>query len=109
MIDHNVLSGEVPSFVEDALAVLRAVFDTIPTFWGTSELASTFRLYFDALALGSADEIGTFARRVASKAPTATLLLTYFETWPSVVSSARTSVGRGRICSASRGSLSHLV
>jgi U3 small nucleolar RNA-associated protein 10 len=108
MINYNLLSGEVPSFVEDALAVLRAVFDTIPTFWGTSEVASIFRLYFDALALGSADEIGTFARRVAFKAPTATLLLTYFETWPSV-SSARASVSRGRICSASRGSLSHLV
>lgn len=74
--------GEKLSLVEDALAVLRAVFDPIPTFWGTSELASVFRLYFDGLALGSNDEIGSFAKRVASKAPTNVLLSTYFEIWP---------------------------
>jgi hypothetical protein len=66
------------------LDVLCAVFNSIPTFWGTSELGSVFRLYLDALALGPAGEIGSFARRVASKAPTAVLLSTYFETWGSI-------------------------
>jgi hypothetical protein len=94
MTNANGLSGEVPSLVEDGLAVLRAVFDTIPTFWGTSEIASVFRLHFDSLALGSSDEIGSLARRVASKAPTAVLLSTYFETWPSV-SSAQAGVSSG--------------
>jgi hypothetical protein len=84
-------SGEIPSLIEDALSILRAVFQTIPTFWGTSELASVFRLYFDTLALGSTNEISSFARHVASKAPTAVLLSTYFETWPSV-SGAQTGV-----------------
>jgi len=79
-----VKQGDIPSLTEDALVVLRAVFDSIPTFWGTSELASVFRLYFDTLALGSTSEIGSFARRVASKAPTAVLLSTYFEIWPSI-------------------------
>ena len=64
--------------------MIRAVFDAIPTFWGTSELGSVFRLYLDALALGPAEEIGSCARRVASRAPTAALLSTYFEIWPSV-------------------------
>lgn len=64
------------------MAVLRAVFDSIPMFWGTSELASVFQLYFDGLAMGSNDEIGSFARRVASKAPINVLLSTYFEIWP---------------------------
>ena len=76
------LSGEKLSLVEDALAVLLAVFNSIPTFWGTSELASVFQLYFDGLALGSNDEIGSFARRLASKVPTNVLLSTYFEIWP---------------------------
>jgi hypothetical protein len=93
MNDTEMLSGETPSLVEDALAVLRAVFNCIPTFWGTSELASVFRLYFDTLALGSTGEIGSFARRVASKAPTAVLLSTYFETWPSI-SCAQAGVSR---------------
>jgi U3 small nucleolar RNA-associated protein 10 len=96
----NFPSGEVPSLVEDGLAVLRAVFDTIPTFWGTSEIASVFQLHFDSLALGSTDEIGSLARRVASKAPSAVLLSTYFETWPSVLS-AQAGVSCGRITSAS--------
>ena len=78
----KLLSGQELSLVEDALAVLRAVFDSIPTFWGTSELASVFRLYFDGLALGSKDDIGSFAKRVASKAPINVLLSTYFEIWP---------------------------
>ena len=79
--------------VEDALAILRAVFSSIPTFWGPSELASVFRLYFDTLALGSTGEIGTFARRVASKAPTAVLFSTYFEIW-SLISCAQAGVSR---------------
>lgn len=78
----KLLSGGKLSLVEDALAVLRAVFDSIPTFWGTSELASVFRLYCDGLALKPNDEVGSFARRVASKAPTNVLLSTYFEIWP---------------------------
>ena len=97
-------SGVVPFLVEDSLAVLRAVFDAIPTFWGTSELGSVFRLYFDTLALRSADEIGTFARRVASKAPTPVLFSTYFEVWPSV-SSAPAWVSYRRIGLASFGFL----
>ena len=88
----KLLSGEKLSLVEDALAVLRAVFDSIPTFWGTSELASVFRLYFDGLALGSNDAIGSFAKRVASKAPTNVLLSTYFEIWPLI--SCQTGVSR---------------
>jgi hypothetical protein len=84
MDDGGMLSGETPSLIEDALAVLRAVFNSIPTFWGTTELASVFQLYYDTLALGSDSEIGSFARRVASKAPTAVLFSTYFETWPSI-------------------------
>ncbi|KAH9033947.1 hypothetical protein EDB84DRAFT_1578278 [Lactarius hengduanensis] len=79
-----IKQGVNPSLVGDALDVIRAVFDTIPTFWGTSELGSVFRLYLDALALGPADDIGSCARRVASRAPTAALLSTYFEIWPSV-------------------------
>jgi hypothetical protein len=78
----KLLSGDKLSLIEDALAVLRAVFDSIPTFWGTSELASVFQLYFDDLALAANDVIGSFARRVASKAPTNVLLSTYFEIWP---------------------------
>lgn len=97
-------SGEVPSLVEDALSILRAVFETIPTFWGSSEIASVFRLYFDTLALGSTNEISSFARHVASKAPTAVLLSTYFETWPSV-SSAQTGVSCGWIFLLSLGLL----
>jgi U3 small nucleolar RNA-associated protein 10 len=93
MNNTGMLSGETLSLVEDALAVLRAVFNSIPTFWGTSELASVFRLYFDTLALGSTSEIGSFAKRVASKAPTTVLLLTYFETWPSI-SCAQAGVSR---------------
>jgi U3 small nucleolar RNA-associated protein 10 len=88
----DVLSGEI-SLVEDGLAVLSAVFGSIPAFWGTSELASVFRLYFDILAQGSAGEIGSFAKRVASKAPTATLLSTYLEIWPSI-SGAQAGVRR---------------
>lgn len=76
--------GETSSLVEDALDVIRAVFDAIPTFWGSAELGSVFRLYLDALALGHADEIGPCVRRVASRAPTAALLSTYFEIWPSI-------------------------
>ncbi|KAI0295094.1 armadillo-type protein [Multifurca ochricompacta] len=76
--------GESPGVVRDALDILRSVFSSIPTFWGTSELATVFRLYFDALALGSIGEIGPFVRRVSSKAPTAVLLSTYFETWTSI-------------------------
>ena len=79
--------------IEDALAILRAVFNSIPTFWRPSELASVFRLFFDTLALGSTGEIGSFARRVASKAPTAVLFSTYFETWPSI-SCAQAGVSR---------------
>ncbi|KAI9435473.1 hypothetical protein H4582DRAFT_1969649 [Lactarius indigo] len=79
-----IKQGVTPSLVGDALDVIRAVFDTIPTFWGTSELGSVFRLYLDALALGPADDIGSCARRVASRAPTAPLLSTYFEIWPSI-------------------------
>ncbi|KAH9044915.1 hypothetical protein EDB83DRAFT_2406035 [Lactarius deliciosus] len=79
-----IKQGVKPSLVGDALDVIRAVFDTIPTFWGTSELGSVFRLYLDALALGPADDIGSCARRVASRAPTAALLSTYFEIWPSI-------------------------
>jgi hypothetical protein len=75
------------------LDVLRAIFDSVPTFLGPVELGSVFRLYLDALALGSAGEIGTFARRVASKAPTPVLLSTYFEIWPSI-SSLETEVSR---------------
>jgi|SRR5712671_2455005 len=96
----NLLSGEIPSPTEDALAVLQAVFDSIPTFWGTSELASVFRLYFDTLVLGTTSEIGSFARRVASKAPTAVLLSTYFEIWPSI-SGAQAGVSCLWMCSAS--------
>lgn len=77
------LKGET-SLVEDALGVIRTVFDSIPTFWGPAELGSVFRLYLDALALGHADEIGPCVRRVASRAPTAALLSTYFEIWPSI-------------------------
>jgi hypothetical protein len=76
--------GETSSLVEDALDVIRAVFDAIPTFWGSAELGCVFRLYLDALALGHADEIGPCVRRVASRAPTAALLSTYFEIWPSI-------------------------
>ncbi|KAH8987299.1 hypothetical protein EDB92DRAFT_1876367 [Lactarius akahatsu] len=76
--------GANPSLVGDALDVIRAVFDAIPTFWGTSELGSVFRLYLDALALGPSDDIGSCARRVASRAPTAALLSTYVEIWPSI-------------------------
>ncbi|KAI9454082.1 hypothetical protein F5148DRAFT_1378333 [Russula earlei] len=79
-----VKQGENPSPAENALTVLRAVFDSIPTFWGTSELASVFRLYFDTIASGPTSEIASFARRVASKAPTSVLLSTYFEIWPSI-------------------------
>ncbi|KAI9451428.1 hypothetical protein BJY52DRAFT_1297951 [Lactarius psammicola] len=79
-----IKQGETPSLVKDALDVIRAVFDTIPTFWGTSELGSVFRLYLDALALGSADDIGSCARRIASRAPTAALFSTYFEIWASI-------------------------
>jgi hypothetical protein len=88
----KLLSGGKLSLVEDALAVLRAVFDSIPTFWGSSELASVFRLYCDGLALGSKDEIGSFARRVASKAPTNILLSTYFEIWPLISCQAGVSL-----------------
>ena len=87
----GMFSGGI--LVEDALAILRAVFNSIPTFWGPSELASVFRLYFDTLALGSTGEIGSFARRVASKAPTAVLFSTYFEIWPSI-SCAQAGVSR---------------
>ena len=64
--------------------MIRTVFDAIPTFWGSAELGSVFRLYLDALALGHADEIGPCVRRVASRAPAAALLSTYFEIWPSI-------------------------
>ena len=64
--------------------MIRAVFDAVPAFWGTSELGNVFRLYLDALALGPADEIGSCVRRVASRAPSAALLSTYFEIWPSI-------------------------
>ena len=87
------LSGEGLSLVGDALDVLRAIFDSVPSFLGPVELGSVFRLYLDALALGPAGEIGTFARRVASKAPTPVLLSTYFEIWPSI-SSFETEVSR---------------
>jgi U3 small nucleolar RNA-associated protein 10 len=90
--------------VEDALAILREVFNSIPTFWGPVELASVFQLYFDALALGSTGEIGSFARRVASKAPTAVLFSTYFETWPSI-SCAQVEVSRFCVYSSFFGSL----
>jgi len=93
MNNTEMFSGETPPPVEDALAILRAVFNSIPTFWGTSELSSVFRLYYDALALGSTGEIGIFAKRVASKAPTTVLFSTYFETWPSI-SCAGTRVSR---------------
>lgn len=82
--DIYLSQGETSSLVEDALDVIRAVFDAIPTFWGSAELGSVFRLYLDALALGHADEIGPCVRRVASRAPTAALLSTYFEIWPSI-------------------------
>jgi len=49
--------------------------------FGTGE---RFRLYFDTLALGSTGKIVSFARRVASEAPSAVLFSTYFETWPSI-------------------------
>lgn len=98
MNNANVPSGENSSLVEDALAVLRAVFDSIPTFWGTSELASVFRLYFDSLALGFTDGIGSFARRLASKAPASVLFSTYFETWP-LISGTQTGVSRTRVWS----------
>ena len=83
MTDVYLAQGET-SLVEDALGVIRTVFDTIPTFWGHAELGSVFRLYLDALALGHADEIGPCVRRIASRAPTAALLSTYFEIWPSI-------------------------
>ncbi len=70
--------------VKDSLDVIRSVFDIIPTFWGTSELGSVFRLHLDALVLGPTDEIGSCVRRIASKAPTTALLSTYFEIWPSI-------------------------
>lgn len=79
-----IKQGETSSLVGDALDVIRAVFDAIPIFWGISELGSVFRLYLDASALGPADEIGSCARRIASKAPTSALLSTYFEIWPSI-------------------------
>lgn len=105
----EMFSGGMPSLVEDALAVLCAVFNSIPTFWVTTELASVFQLYFDTLALGSAGEIGSFARRVASKAPTAVLFSTYFETWPSI-SCAQAGVSRTWVYSGSivRLGLSHI-
>jgi len=87
----KMLSGVTQPLVGNALAVLHAVFDSIPTFWGTSELASVFRLYLDSLALGSIDEIGSLARRVASKAPTNVLLSTYFEIWSLISCQARVS------------------
>ncbi|KAF8259327.1 armadillo-type protein [Lactarius quietus] len=84
----GILRDSLPAkqgdLVEDALDVIRAVFDAIPTFWGSAELGSVFRLYLDALALGHVDEIGPCVRRVASRAPTAALLSTYFEIWPSI-------------------------
>ena len=51
--------------------LLRAGFNSIPTFWGPSELVCVFWLYFDTLAPGSTGEIGSFVRHVASKVPTA--------------------------------------
>ncbi|KAI0270487.1 hypothetical protein BC834DRAFT_967272 [Gloeopeniophorella convolvens] len=80
----NVIQDDGASITRDALDVLRAVFDTIPAFWGASELGSVFGLYFDALASGAGGEIGSFVKRVAAKAPTGVLLSTYFETWPSM-------------------------
>ncbi|KAH9054895.1 hypothetical protein EDB87DRAFT_1644309 [Lactarius vividus] len=79
-----IKQGMNQTLAGDVLDVIRAVFDTIPTFWGTSELGSVFRLYLDALALGPADDIGSCARRIASRAPTAALFSTYFEIWPSI-------------------------
>jgi U3 small nucleolar RNA-associated protein 10 len=96
----NIVLGQSPSLVGDALDVLRAIFDSIPTFWGSSELGSVFRLYLDALAMGPARDISSFVRRVASKAPTSVLLSTYFETWPSI-SSAEAEVCRAWNCRAS--------
>jgi U3 small nucleolar RNA-associated protein 10 len=90
---NTVLGESSSSLVGDALDVLRAIFDSIPTFWGPSELGGVFRLYLDALALGPAGEISSFVRRVASKAPTSVLLSTYFEIWPSM-SSAEAEVSR---------------
>ncbi|KAI0063355.1 ARM repeat-containing protein [Artomyces pyxidatus] len=73
--------------LSDALSVLRGLFNSIPSFWASSELASVFRLYLDSRSQSGAAKLIAFVKVVVSKAPTKVLLSTLFDMWSALSTS----------------------
>ncbi|KAI0311668.1 hypothetical protein OF83DRAFT_1068421 [Amylostereum chailletii] len=68
--------------VDNALEVLKALFNAIPSFWSDSELTMVFRLFLDCRSSASVgNSLGTFVRAISKKATSKVLFPALFDVW----------------------------
>ncbi|KAF8154101.1 hypothetical protein B0H34DRAFT_800000 [Crassisporium funariophilum] len=86
----TVLRSEDSVLFSNAFAILQGLLNTIPTFWGSSEVTQIVFLYMDqstSTSTSISPVMASVMKSVAKKTPTKVLLPTLLDMWPSLQTS----------------------